>query len=173
MDLKGFSPKSSFRVPGRFGGLRVLTRYLPLPLVATMLALPAAATIDRWGYTSYLWRPDGEGPHDYNDAANYEGEHKPVSFEGVYYTSGGTVRIPAATARWWQGAVHAFAHGRAGGLHGQVERRQQRRAPLSRVLRGFGGPYGLDAQQSSRVGYHRPLSLRRRAQARGQIRRQM
>ncbi len=108
MDLKGFSPKSSFRVPGRFGGLRVLTRYLPLPLVATMLALPAAATIDRWGYTSYLWQPVGEGPHDYNDAANYEGEHKPVSFEGVYYTSGGTVRIPAATARWCAGCRTRF-----------------------------------------------------------------
>lgn len=75
--------------------------FAPKLLVAAFLAalaLPTVATIDRWGYTSYLWQPSGEGPHYYNEAANYESEHKPVSFEGVYYTSGGTVRIPAATA---------------------------------------------------------------------------
>ena len=77
---------------------RQLLQKFPLLAFAAALALPAAATIDRWGYTSYLWQPSGEGPHYYNEAANYEGEHKPVSFEGVYYTSGGTVKIPAATA---------------------------------------------------------------------------
>ena len=73
---------------------RQLLQKFPLLAFAAALALPAAATIDRWGYTSYLWQPAGEGPHYYNEAANYESEHKPVSFEGVYYTSGGTVKIP-------------------------------------------------------------------------------
>lgn len=58
-----------------------------------------------WDNPAYKWQPSGDGPHYWNDAANWEKAneddatgHQPTSFQAALFDAGGTVRIPAATA---------------------------------------------------------------------------
>ena len=70
-------------------------------------ALPASllAVETVWNNPAYKWQPSGDGPHYWNDPANWEKAneedatgHQPTSFQAALFDAGGTVRIPAATA---------------------------------------------------------------------------
>ena len=79
------------------------------PLLAFVIAfaLPASllAVETVWNNPAYKWQPSGDGPHYWNDPANWEKAneedatgHQPTSFQAALFDAGGTVKIPAATA---------------------------------------------------------------------------
>ena len=77
-------------------------KILEKPILAAALALPAcllATTPIGWNNKiGYKWTPTGDGPHYWDDSANWEDGAMPLFPTGAVFVAGGTVKIPSRTA---------------------------------------------------------------------------